>query len=115
MTSMRPAIAAAVLFALLVSASALMAAQGSRSVEGTVRDPSDQAVPGAIVKLKNMKTLQVRSYIADEKGDYQFHGLSKDIDYELKAEYSGRSSDSRTLSVFDNRSKAVINLKLQNK
>lgn len=83
-----------------------------RSVEGAVTDPSGKPVGGAVVHLKNTKTLQIRSFITKEGGAYAFHGLSTNVDYELKAEYQGASSDVRTLSVFDSRNKAVINLKL---
>lgn len=86
-----------------------------RSVQGAVYDANDQPVEGAIVKLKNMKTLQVRSFITQRDGTYYFHGLSTDVDYELRAEYGEASSETKTLSVFDSRRKAVINLKLASK
>jgi hypothetical protein len=86
-----------------------------RSVQGTVTDPAGNPVPGAVVHLKNTKTLQIRSFIAKEDGAYSFHGLSTNVDFELKAEHDGASSDVKTLSVFDSRNKAVINLKLNKK
>jgi len=84
-----------------------------RSVTGIVSDNSGSPVVGAVVQLKNTRTLQVRSFITREKGDYYFHGLSTDIDYELKAESNGHSSSSRTLSSFDSHSEATINLQLK--
>jgi hypothetical protein len=84
-----------------------------RSVSGIVTDESGAAVSGAIVQLKNTKTMQVRSFIAKEKGDYYFHGLSTDVDYELKAQANGKTSASRTLSSFDSHSEATINLQLK--
>lgn len=86
-----------------------------RSVSGQVTDDSGQAVSGAVVHLKNTKTLQIRSYITKDDGSYAFHGLNTNIDYELRAERNGASSDAKTLSVFDSRNKAVINLKLNKK
>ena len=103
---------------LLAGVSAAFAAakkgedQNVRSVQGTVSDASDNAVNGAVVQLKNTKTLQIRSFITKENGSYYFHGLSPDVDYELKAEYQGASSPTKTLSSFDSRKEAVINLKL---
>jgi hypothetical protein len=86
-----------------------------RSVQGVVTDPAGSLVSGAIVHLKDTKTLQIRSFITRNDGSYSFHGLSTNVDYELKAEHQGLTSDPRTLSVFDSRSKAVINLKLNKK
>jgi len=84
-----------------------------RSVEGVVVDANGSAVAGAVVHLKNTKTLQIRSFITKPDGTYAFHGLSTDVDYELKAESREAASESKTLSVFDSRNKAVINLKLK--
>lgn len=86
-----------------------------RSVEGVVRDASDAVVDGAVVQLKNTKTLQVRSFITQKDGTYHFHGLSTNVDYELKADYQGASSGTKTLTSFDSRPQAVINLKLEPK
>ena len=87
----------------------------TRSVQGFVNDPSDNPVGSAIVQLKNTANLQVRSYITKEDGRYQFHGLSNNVNYELKALREGMSSPVRTLSIFDTRKKAIINLKLEPK
>ena len=86
-----------------------------RPVQGIVTDPSDKPIEGAVVQLKNARTLQVRSYISQEDGSFVFQGLDKNIDYTLKATHQGRSSDERTLSSFDSREKPVINLKLNDK
>ncbi len=83
-----------------------------RSVTGLVSDASGKPVAGAVVELKNTKTLQIRSYITKDDGSYSFYGLSTNVDYELKAKAGDAASDVKTLSVFDSRSKAVINLKL---
>src|SRR5258708_925157 len=89
--------------------------QNVRSVQGTVTDASENAIDGAVVQLKNTKNLQIRSFIAKEHGAYYFHGLSPDVDYELKADYQGQTSPTKTLSAFDSRKQAVINLKLNKK
>lgn len=84
-----------------------------RSVEGAVVDANGNTVAGAVVHLKNTKTLQIRSFITKQDGTYAFHGLNTNVDYELRAESRDAASDAKTLSVFDSRSKAVINLKLK--
>ena len=85
-----------------------------RSVQGIVTDAQDNAIVGAVVQLKNSKTLQVRSFITQDRGAFQFHGLDPNVDYALKAEHQGASSPSRTLSAFDSRKQPVINLKIEN-
>ena len=74
-----------------------------------------QAVNGAVVQLKNTKTLQIRSFITRDSGTYYFHGLGTDVDYELRADFNGASSKTRTLSSFDTRKQPVVNLKLEEK
>ena len=102
---------------LLVCAPAGFAQKNStaRSVQGLVSNSDDTAAAGAVVQIKNMKTLQVRSFITLEDGTYRFFDLSPDVDYELKADHQGATSGPKTLSSFDSRKKAVINLKLNKK
>lgn len=101
--------------AAVVLCAAAAFAQNTRSVQGVVTSADDNAVDGAIVQLKNTKTLQIRSFITKDGGSYNFQGLNSDIDYELKADHQGASSPVKTLSSFDSRKKAVINLKLNRK
>ena len=86
-----------------------------RTVQGVVMDSGDNPVAGAVVQLKDTKTLQVRSFITQQNGAYHFGGLSTNIDYELKAEHNGTSSATKTLSIYDTRKTAVMNLKLDKK
>jgi hypothetical protein len=86
-----------------------------RDLIGVVTMPDESFAEGAVVKLKNMKTLQVRSYITQTDGKYRFTGLSASIDFEIQADYKSLQSDKRTLSVYDSRLDPVINLKLEPK
>jgi len=86
-----------------------------RSVQGVVEDPQQTPVEGAVVQLKNTKSLQVRSFITQREGTYYFHGLSPDVEYELRATFREASSPLRRLTVFDSRKKAIVNLKLEPK
>jgi hypothetical protein len=83
-----------------------------RTVAGIVTDEADNPISGAVVHLENMKTLQIRSFITKEKGDYYFSDLSTDIDYKLHAENHGMISSTKTLSSFDSRKTATMNLKV---
>jgi hypothetical protein len=108
----------AALFFLLALA-ALVFGQGKskepaeKSVSGIVTDEDGTPVPGAVVQLKNTKTLQIRSFITREQGDYYFNGLATDVDYELKANANGKSSPAKTLSLFNSNSEAKVNLQLK--
>jgi Carboxypeptidase regulatory-like domain len=107
--------------ACLLSTSVLVAqkkpkkGQETRSVQGTVTTEDEAPVAGAVVQLKNTKTLQIRSFITKENGTYMFYELSPDVDYELTAKANGLSSGTKTLSSFDSRTAAVVNLKLNPK
>ncbi len=116
-----------ILFLIVISAVCAMAFQWTnqkksksrdtsvRNVEGVVQQPDGAPAPRAVVQLKNMKNLQIRSYIANEEGKYQFQNLSTSVDYELTATYNEMASSKRSLSVFDTRLDAVVNLKLESK
>jgi hypothetical protein len=83
----------------------------TRSVEGVVSSAAGKSVTGAVVQLKDTKTLQIRSYVTHEDGAYHFAGLSTNVDYELKAETpAGQSSGTKRLSNFDGRKTATVNL-----
>ncbi len=86
---------------------------GLRAVEGTVHDSSGEAVNGAIVQLKDMKTLQIRSFITRENGAFVFQGIKKSVEYELKAKHQSRESKPKLLTIFDDRQRATIDLKLE--
>ncbi len=88
---------------------------GTRSVAGVVRNASEQPVERAVVYLKDTKTLRVKSFITQQDGQYQFHGLSTNVDYEIHAKHENAASEVKTLSVFDSRKQAVMNLKLEEK
>ena len=84
----------------------------TRAIQGKVLSKEGAPVPGAIVLLKNMKTLQVRSYIAESDGRYHFFGLSTDVSFEVRAQDNGLTSKIKTVSVFDSHRFITVNLKL---
>ena len=87
----------------------------SRAVQGAVVLPDDKPAVGAVVQLKDMRTLQVRSFITLDDGLYHFSALRSDIDYQLTAKSGDMTAPQRTLSIFDNRKDAVMNFKLEKK
>ncbi len=87
--------------------------QQTRSLQGQVMNDADAPLPSAIVYLKNTKTLAVKTFIADKDGIYRFNALSPNVDYEVYAEKDGKKSETKTLSSFDSRKQATINLKIK--
>jgi Carboxypeptidase regulatory-like domain len=86
-----------------------------RSLHGIVSDKADTPIPGGVVFLKNTRTNAVRSYIADDTGNYRFSGLDPNTDFELHAEKDGAKSPTRTISSFESRKEIVVNLKIDTK
>ena len=84
-----------------------------RTLTGAVMNQQEKPLPGAIVYLKNSKTMAVKTFIAGEDGSYRFNALSPNVDYEVHAEHNGKKSDPKTLSSFDSRKTAYINLKIK--
>ena len=83
-----------------------------RVVHGTVIDKQENPVPAGVVYLKNLKTLAVKTYIADDTANYRFSGLDPNVDYEIYAESKGMVSSTRTISNFDTRRDLELTLKL---
>lgn len=84
-----------------------------RTLTGAVINQQDKPLQGAIVYLKNSKTMAVKTFIAGQDGSYRFNALSPNVDYEVYAEHNGKKSDAKTLSSFDSRKTAYINLKIK--
>jgi hypothetical protein len=83
-----------------------------RVVHGTVIDKQENPVPSSVVYLKNLKTLAVKTYIADDTASYRFSGLDPNVDYEVYAEHNDAVSPTRTISNFDTRRDLEMTLKL---
>jgi protocatechuate 3,4-dioxygenase beta subunit len=105
----------AVVSMLTITAAARNQEGQLRTVRGTVVDSSDTPLASAIVYLKNLRTLGVRTYISDNHGQYRFSGLDPNVDYELHAEHGRLTSSSHTVSSFDSRHDIVILLKVNRK
>ena len=82
-----------------------------RSVQGVVFDNKDVPVVGAVVQLKDLRSLQMRSYITKEDGEYHFSSLKMDQDYEVEAKNNNLTSGPKKISIFDNRKIVIQNLK----
>ena len=113
---MRLKLAVAVCIAFVLSTSALIGQSddtGTRSVQGVVTDAAGSQVAGAVVQLKDTKSLQIRSYRTEADGSYHFAGLSTNVEYELEAKNDSGTSGKKTLTVFNTQKIATVNLKLK--
>ncbi|MFZ3329557.1 MAG: carboxypeptidase-like regulatory domain-containing protein [Candidatus Acidiferrales bacterium] len=86
-----------------------------KTLHGSVIDKDENPVPSSVVYLKNVKSQSVKTYIADESGNYRFSGLDPNVDYEIHAEHGGLTSSTRTVSSFDSRRDIEVVLKLRKK
>jgi len=83
-----------------------------RVIEGVVIDASKAPIPRAIVQLKDMRTLQIRSFVTQPEGNFHFAGLRMDTDYEIKASLGDQISDTKRVSSFESRKTVTVNLQL---
>jgi hypothetical protein len=84
----------------------------SKMLTGTVSDKDDKPIIGAVVYLKNSKTLVVKSFFTQENGSYRFPQLLLNTDYEIWAEKDGKKSATKSISQFDDRSAPTVNLSI---
>lgn len=111
----RGSLAVLVLLGAFATAAAAQQEGQLRTVRGTVLNSSNAPLASAVVYLKNMKTLAVRTYISSSRGHYRFSGLDPNADYRIHAEHFDLTSGTHTISSFDSRREIIIDLKVDRK
>lgn len=81
-----------------------------RVVQGKVTDHAKNPVKGAVIYLKDGRS--VKSFIANDQGEYRFGQLAQNTDYEIWAESDGRKSNVKSISSFDSKNQFYIDLKI---
>lgn len=85
----------------------------TRTLTGLVSNQHGSPLGDSVVYLTNTRTMGVKTYIVGKDGLYRFPALSPNVDYQVYAQYQSRKSDTKTLSSFDSRPNAVINLRVE--
>ena len=106
----------AVLLGLLVTSVAVSAKDKDttpgRLLTGRVVDKEDTALPNAVVYVTDTRSRAVKTYIVGPDGTYRFPALAANVDYEVYAQFNGKSSDTKRVSQFDDRKVVNINLRV---
>ena len=83
-----------------------------KNIHGMVQDVRGTPLPGARVFVRDIKTNITRAATADQKGLYAFYALPPTADYEVYADFRGKTSEKKAVSSFLNRADNVINFQL---
>jgi hypothetical protein len=81
-----------------------------RVVDGKVVNKAESPLPGAVVYLKDTKSLSVKTFICDDAGHFHFGQLSQNTDYELSAVSNGVKSNTKSISSFDDKNSYYFTL-----
>lgn len=87
-------------------------ADTARSLTGDVTDKAGNKIKGAVVHLKDTRSLAQRSYITAEDGAFRFAQLSGGSDYEVWADLNGKKTSSKSISSFDTKKSVEVSLKM---
>jgi hypothetical protein len=84
----------------------------TRTIQGTVKDSSDNVVSEAIVQLKDMKSSKVIDFVTRDDGKFVFNDLPMDINYELAAKHGDLTAPVKKVSIYDTRKSVIMNFQL---
>ncbi len=101
--------------AVLLPAPSASAQRGvtRRTLEGVVQNSAGTNVKGAVVYLKDTKSLAVKSFVSTDAGTFHFSQLSPDTDYDVWAESQGKKSKTKSISQFNSKTQFTYTLKIE--
>jgi predicted phage tail protein len=83
-----------------------------RTIDGTVKDASDNPITEAIVQLKNTKTSTVIEYVTKDDGRFVFSDLPMDVNFELLAKHGDITTPVKKVSIYDTRKHVILNFEV---
>jgi hypothetical protein len=90
-------------------------AMPGRLLSGRVIDKEENPLVNAIVYVTDTRSRAVKTYIVGPDGNYRFPALSASVDYEVYAQFNGKTSDTKRISQFDDRKVLNVVLKIDTK
>ena len=82
----------------------------TKTVRGQVLDASENGIAGAAVEMTDLATGKKAAIYTQTGGHFTFTGLKTFEDYQFRATYKGKASETRKVSSWDTRMRMVINL-----
>jgi hypothetical protein len=86
-----------------------------RLLSGRVIDKEDNPLVNAVVYVTDTRSRAVKTYIVGPDGSYRFPALSASVDYEIYAQFNGKTSDTKRISQFDDRKVLNVVLRIDTK
>jgi hypothetical protein len=84
----------------------------TRTIDGVVKDASDNPISEAIVQLKDTKTSNIVNFATKDDGKFVFRDLPMDINYELLAKHGDLATPVKKVSIYDTRKHIIVNFQL---
>ncbi len=94
---------------------AIAQSTSDRTIQGKVFAASGSLQSGAIVYLKDVKSLEIKTYISTEDGAFRFGQLGSQDDYQVWAEFGGHKTKVKMISSFDSKKVFLLSLHLEGK
>jgi Carboxypeptidase regulatory-like domain len=85
----------------------------TRTIDGTVKDASDNPLAATIVELKNTKTSGIVTFATKDDGKYVFRDLPMDINFELLAKHGDAATPVKKVTVYDTRKHVILNFQFE--